>query len=101
MGVNHAVLVLERSFYYEELTPRNQQTLALIKVWSDDHIGSTAFVLHRKEDEPFCGTWSLPCNHTSGSSYIFSVLAFPIPGLTRFAAAAVQVFDKPSDAFRL
>src|ERR1700721_2941019 len=75
--MNDTVLVLQWSFRQDEFGAGDDQPLSLIEIRRDDDIGNARLLFHRKEDESFGGTGTLPCNDTSGDPYKLTVSVSP------------------------
>ncbi len=75
LHVNHAILVLQRTFCKDEFTARDHQAISLIEIGCDDHVGDAGLVFHRKEDEPFCRAGPLASDDATGSPHKFAIFA--------------------------
>ena len=67
-----SVLILERFFDKEEFAAANHESVAVVEIGRDNHVGNAGLVFHRDEDE-HCGcTGPLPRDHTSlPSAHLF------------------------------
>ena len=67
--VDHAVLVLERSFDAQKPAARDDHAVALENVRRNDHIGNAGFVFEREENKALCCAWPLARDDASGNAH--------------------------------
>ena len=75
LHVDHAILILQRTFRYDEFASRHYQALPLIEVRRHDDIRDSGLIFHRDEDETLGSTRTLPCDDETGRRYEFAVPA--------------------------
>jgi hypothetical protein len=67
--MNHAVHILQSTFY-EEVGLRHYRDAKCVEfIWHHDDIGNSSFIFEGEENDTLCRSGPLPHNHVSGNLY--------------------------------
>ncbi len=67
--VDHAILILQRTFYPEKPAARDDDAIALEGIRGNDDVGDAGFIFERKEDKPLGGSRTLPGDYTACNAH--------------------------------